>query len=195
MPNIIVILLSILLFSCTTQTTQPPKPSELEAQSSVTVKDPSFQPEKDQAIAWLQSLTWVGLPAGTEVQDWTDFIETTIQHEFETKGYQVVDGNAQYQILAFIVMDEMSSHPDLEALFQLYPDVGKSATQRERGTLILALVPHKASPIPSIQTAWRGAIQIFRANDGELKESAGRDRVGKAIKALMNSIPSPKADG
>lgn len=163
--------------------------SELGVSSAVAVTNPNYKPASNEPLSWYKEVIWVGefneVPQGFD----KSFIRESIDKNLKTKGYRVVDSSTNYMVAAVMLQGAVADHPDLQALVKLFPDLSGSFRGRERGTLILAILPRIEQPQDGLKSLWRGAIQLLIAKEGELPVEVRKQRVEMAIARLMASVP------
>lgn len=185
----LVVILMATIMSCAQVRGTNRYSSDLGASSAVTVSDPNFKPASNEPLSWYKDVIWIGEFA--ESKDGLDkaFIQLSISKNLRAKGYQLEDTSSDYMVAALVLLGAVKDHPEVQSLVKLYPDLSASVRGRDKGTLIVAILPRAESPQEGGKSVWRGAMQILLAKEGELPIEARKQRVESAVARLMASIP------
>ena len=180
--SFLLLLVSCLLWACASSPTEP-EPDPLSQSSAVSVTLPGFVTGPDTTLHWYSSLKWMDDAEG-RYRDNARVMQDALQREFERKGYSFVDTEANYDVVAVVILGDLQDSPELAEFFRLYPTLAEPAKNYGQGTVLVAIAPAGTRDI-----VWRGALEVFTPAPGQLTAEAREQRMRWAAGQLLESIP------
>ncbi len=188
MRHLIIILAMSILSACATST-QPETSSlapELRQVNVISITKEKVDFAKNKLFAWQTDLFVTGSEAKAVKPANIVNLKQQVQDYFNGKGYLFSDNlmNADYFLVGMVLLDgyeQSTEHSEL--LMGLDPGMHPSK-EYGLGTLLIGVRDVKSGNL-----VWRGAVQIFLANDNDaLSADVRKARVNHAIKMLMDGL-------
>ncbi len=158
---------------------------ELTQISAVSVARPGFELEPGASIAWRTELLWLGgegiegdSPAVAQMN-----IRREIERQLSERGHSWVEStDADYLMVAAVVVGDSEAGAALEELGRLYPSLSYIPRTLETGTLLVAM-SRPGSPV----VLWRSALQTAITHDHS--QAAREARLRAVVRSLLNTLP------
>lgn len=180
---------SLVLAACVEQKQTVRVDNELNRLSAVAVVAPGFAMERGATLAWRSEVLLLRsesvVEAGVSVSPAT--VQSAIEKQLQQQGHSFVSvEQANYVLIAAIVLGESEEGRDLGELARLYPSLEGVSDTLEKGTLMVGL-SRPGSPV----ILWRAALQAYLADDPSQQQSA--QRLQAVIASLFGTLPMQSA--
>lgn len=160
-------------------------PVELRQFTSVTVKDPKFNPIRPTIVSWSESLR-IYHDESTKLEPARVIqVEDELNSQLTRKGYQIAKDSKEtrYYLQAMVALGNQAKQDSLGRIIGLSAGLGGHKIQLDMGSLALVIVDKNTQ-----QMLWRSKVQIF--TERSLPDNIRNERLRMAVTELLSELPT-----
>lgn len=160
-------------------------PAELRQFTSLSVKDPKFNPSRPTIVSWSESLR-IYHDKNTKLEPAKVIqIEDELNSQLTSKGYQIAKDSKEtrYYLQAMAALGDQTKQDSLGRIIGLSAGLGSHKIQLDMGSLALVIVDKNTQ-----QMMWRSKVQIF--TERSLPDNIRNERLRMAVEELLSELPA-----
>ncbi len=160
-------------------------PAELRQFTSVTVKDPKFNPGRPTIVSWSENLRIYHEESTKLEPARVKRVEDELNSQLSSKGYQVAQDSKEtrYYLHAIAAIGGDEKQESLGRIVGLSAGLGGHQVQLDRGSLALIIIDKNTR-----QMMWRSKVQIF--TEKSLPANIRNERLRMAVAELLSELPT-----
>lgn len=195
MNRIILLILSLALFACTSAQEEADEIMQDAGEySAVSVTDPKFSPKPGDTFAWYGPLIWASeaVPHNPQM---VQQITRLVNQELMEHGYKVIadQQQADYIIGAAIADGNSAQSEQVKQFFSLFPSLGNANTNLKETTALVGVIDSKdlviaQSSFGSQVVLWRSSLATYVMGD-KISAELQQQRLAVFAEKLMRSLP------
>jgi len=189
-PLFLVATLCLLLFSCSNTEEKKSLDHDIGDISVISSSRNGFSPKKGESFHWSKTGLWFDPSLrGLGMERYIRYIQQSIEQELLSRGLSLAkdEQSAQYVLGGAVVVANSASSRQLDSIFQLYPDVGRSAAGRGTAQLVLAMT-RRGGRMSLDHMLWRGVAEVF-VMGLDIDEKTRLRRMQHVVKQILETIP------
>jgi hypothetical protein len=163
------------------------KSPEFNRVSAVSVGRSGFLLKAGDSVAWRRDIVWLDngeapIPAHLGKGK----LAAEIEKQLMAKGLKITrSANADYHILAALMIGDSAEGNEIKQLAQLYPSLGAVSQQLPKGNVLFAI-----SNAHGRSVLWRSAVEVMVLDD--LSTSERQQRLEMSLYNLFKELPVSK---
>jgi hypothetical protein len=183
--KIMIMFACLALWACAEQSTKPAAMSpEFARVAAVSVSRQGFALQPGDNLAWRRDVIWLDSGAAPVPEHIARVrLKSALETQLRRQGLRLVHPDqADYHIVAAMVVGDSPAGESMKELAQLYPSLEPVSEQLPSGTLLFAV-----SYSGSRTVLWRSAVQLMILEDLTVQQRQQRLEIG--LQSLFRELP------